>query len=165
MAHSPEARAAVRGAYVHKAYPLEEAARQAGIPEATAKRWKAQGARLGDDWDKARAISYMAGQGAEDVMMSVLMQIVTLAQSTMADMQTAEIDPLVRVEAISRLSDAYHKTAAAIAKGSPKLNKLSVAMDVLERFAEYLRAHHPKLAPALLEVLEPFGHELAKHYQ
>lgn len=164
MAHGPEARAAVRAAYVHQALPIEQAARQAGVPEATARRWKREARRDGDDWDRARAASYMSGQGSDLVMMQVLQSIITLTQSTLADLETAETDPLERVEAISRLTDAYHKTSAAIARGSPKLSRLAVAMEILERLAEFVQTHHPQHAPALLAVLEPFGAEVARAY-
>lgn len=164
MAHGPETRAAVRAAYVHQALPLGEAAKRAGISEAVARQWKAKARRGGDDWDKARAVSYMSGQGSDTVLMSVLESIVTLTQTTLADLQVAEIAPLDRAEAISRLVDAYHKTAAAVAKTSPRLDKLALAMEILERLAEFVRAQHPQHGPALLAVLEPFGAEMAKHY-
>lgn len=164
MAHGPEAHAAVRVAYVHQALPIEQAARQAGVPEATARAWKAKARRGGDDWERARTASYMSGQGSDTVMMHVLQSILTLTQSTLADLETAETDPLERVEAISRLTDAYHKTSAAIARGSPKLSRLALAMEILEKLAEFIRAHHPQHAGALLEVLEPFGAEIVKSY-
>jgi hypothetical protein len=164
MAHGPESRTAVRAAFVHQALPLDEAAKRGGVPAATARAWKAKARRGGDDWDKARAVSYMSGQGSDTVLMSVLESIVTLTQATLADLQTAQIAPLDRVEAISRLVDAYHKTSAAVAKNSPRLNKLALAMEILEKLAEFVRAHHPQHAGALLEVLEPFGAEVAKSY-
>lgn len=165
MAHGPEARAAVRAAYVHQALPIEQAAAAGGVPEATARNWKRRAKRMGDDWDRARAASYMSGQGADTVMMTVLQHILTLTQSTLEHLNAADdIDPLARVEAVSRLSDAYHKTAAAIAKTNPRLSRLSVAMDVLERLAAYVHAHHPEQGAALLAVLEPFGSEIAKAY-
>jgi hypothetical protein len=164
MAHGPEARAAVRAAYVHQALPIEQAARQCGVPEATARNWKAKARRGGDDWDRARAASYMSGQGSDTVMMSVLQSILILTQSTLADLETAQIDPLERVEAISRLTDAYHKTSAAISRGSPKLSRLAMAMEILEKLVEFVRTQHPQHAAALLTVLEPFGAELARAY-
>lgn len=162
--HGPEARAAVRAAYVHQALLIGQAAAHGGVPEGTAIAWKRKAKKGGDDWDRARAASYMSGQGSDTVMMSVLQSILTLTQSTLADMEGAEIDPLDRVEAISRLVDAYHKTSAAISRGSPKLNKLAMAMEILEKLADFIRQHHPQHAPALLAVLEPFGAEVARSY-
>jgi len=164
MAHSAEIRAAVRAAVVHEGLHPKEAARRLGVPARTVEQWMRRARREGDDWLRARTLSYMHGKGSDQVLMSVLESIVNLTQKTLADIQVADIPPLDRVEAISRLVDAYHKTAAAVAKNSPRLNRLALAMEILEKLADYVVASHPKHAPALLEVLEPFGQEIAKAY-
>ncbi len=164
MAHGSETRAALRAAYVHQGMDLRAAAQAYGVPFRTAANWMRKARHEGDDWRQARTLSYMHGKGSDQVLMSVLESIVDLTQKTLADIQVAEIAPLDRVEAISRLVDAYHKTAAAVAKNSPRLNKLALAMEILEKLADFVRAQHPQHAPALLAVLEPFGAEVAKAY-
>lgn len=162
MAYSAQTKIALRAAYVHKCQPLEAAAKELGVTEGTARRWKTQARKQGDDWDKARGASLMAGQGQADVLHDVLQRLVTLTQSTLSALQKENIDPLTRVEAISRLSDAYHKTAAAAGKTNPKMSKLAVAMDVLERLAAFTAQHTPHHMEVLAEILEPFGAELAR---
>lgn len=162
MAHHPETRTALRGAYVHQCLPLSEAARRVGVSEGTATNWKRKAREAGDDWDRARAASLSSGRGQDTVLQDVLERIVMLTQSTLEALQDADVDPLARVEAISRLSDAYHKTASAAAKTNPKLSKLAVAMEVLERLAAYTGQHYPQHLAGLVEVLEPFGAELAR---
>lgn len=162
MAHTVQIKSAVRAAFVHQCLPLEAACNKHGVNVSTGRRWKAVAKQAGDDWDKARSASLMAGQGQDDVLRDVLERLVVLTQSTLESLQTAGIDPLAQVEAISRLSDAYHKTAAAAAKTNPKLSKLAVAMDVLERLASFTVNRAPQHIEALAEVLEPFGAELAQ---
>ena len=69
MAKSPEAKAAVRAAYVHRKLPLAQCVKglRPRVSEHTARRWKASAKNEGDDWDRARAASHLAGQGAEAV--------------------------------------------------------------------------------------------------
>jgi hypothetical protein len=166
MALGPEVRAAVRAAYVHQALPLNEASRQCGVRFETARRWKSIARKNGDDWDAARTASYMSGQGADLVLSDVMQSILLLTQSTLRDLRERgdQVPMLERVEAISRVSDAYHKTAAAVGKHSPKISRLAIAIEILTTLTDYVREKHPALAPALLEVLEPFGQELARKY-
>ena len=83
-------------------------------------------------------------------------------QSTLANLQEAEVDPLAKVEAISRLSDAYNKTASAAAKTNPKLSKLAIAMEILEKLADFVVKNYPEHTGSFSEVLEPFGSELIR---
>lgn len=167
MAKSPESRAAVRAAYVHRKLPIEQCVKgvKPKVSPGTARRWKADARRDGDDWDRARAASHLAGRGAEAVTQAVLEDFVALFQSTMTELKNdSAIPALSKAEAISRLSDAYHKTMAAISKGSGKLSRLAVAMETLEQLAGFVQSRFPKHATAFLEILEPFGEEISKTY-
>jgi hypothetical protein len=158
MAYSEETRRALRSAYVYQALSLEAAAERINVAFGTASRWKRDAKENGDDWDRARAAVRLSSEGAESVTQAVLEEFVTLFQSTMTGLKNDDkSSPLSKAEALSRLSDAYNKTMSAVAKGSPKLNKLAVAMEVLEKLADFIGDRYPQHAPALLEVLEPFG--------
>lgn len=158
MAYSEETRRALRSAYVHQALSLEAAAQRIGVAFGTASRWKRDALKDGDDWDRARAAARLSSEGAEAVTQAVLEEFVTLFQSTMAGIKNDDkATGLAKAEALSRLSDAYNKTMSAVAKGSPKLNKLAVAMEVLQKLAAFISERYPHHANALLEVLEPFG--------
>lgn len=158
MAYSEETRRALRSAYVYQALSLDAAAQRLGVAFGTASRWKRTALDAGDDWDRARAAARLSSEGAEAVTQVVLEEFVTLFQSTMTGIKNDDkATGLAKAEALSRLSDAYNKTMSAVAKGSPRLNKLAVAMEVLQKLAAFIAERYPQHAPALLEVLEPFG--------
>lgn len=163
MAHSPEKKVAARAAYAHEALTLEVIAQRLGISVGTLSRWKREAAADGDDWDRARAAARLSSQGAEAVTSAVLEDFVMLFQSTISEVKAdPSIKAIVKAEIISRLSDAYNKTMAAVAKGSPKLNKLAIAMEVMQHLVEFIREEYPHLAEGFMEMLEPFGKRLAK---
>lgn len=165
MAHDDTTRRAVRAAYVFEQLSLEAAALKGGVPFATARNWKRAGKKLGDDWDKARAAQMIAGGGVEDVVRQTLGVVVQQVQATVDMIQNApDMPPGEKVQALASLADAYNKLISASKRMMPETDKLAVATDVVKRLADFTRAKHPKHAPALLEVLEPFGEELAKAY-
>ncbi len=165
MAHPQEKITAARAAYVYEALTLEAVAQKCNVSKGTLARWKKTALEDGNDWDRARAAARLSGQGAEAVTQAVLEDFVLLFQSTLTEVKTdKDIKPLAKAEVISRLSDAYNKTMSAVAKGNPKLNKLAVAMEVLQALAEFVRTHYPRHANAFGEILEPFGEEIAKSY-
>jgi hypothetical protein len=158
MAHGPEVRAALRAAYIYEMQGLEAAAQRLDISFASASRWKRESKEAGDDWDKARAAARLAGQGADNVTREVLEDFVILFQSTITQLKTdPDVPALDKAEALSRLSDAYYKTMRATAANNPKLNKLAVAMEVLQLLVKFIRDDHPQHIESLLDVLEGFG--------
>jgi hypothetical protein len=165
MAHDESARRAVRAAYVHEALPLEAAAEKHHIPVSTARRWKRAAKADGDDWDKARAAARMAGSGMQQVAGAVVEDFILLFQTTLDALKASEgIHPMEKAEAISRLSDAFSKTVKASGMADPALSRLSLSMEVLEALGGFINERFPQHGPAFLEILEPFGVELAKRY-
>ena len=165
MAHAPEVRRKLRTLYLHDGMSLEQAAERLVLSPRTASRWKQEALAEGDDWDKARSASLLAGEGAEAVSRVVLEEFLRLFQTTMADIKKEKkLKPLEKAEAMSRMADAYTKTTRAIQKSAPELNRLAVASEVIQQLARFIRDHHPKQAAAFMTVLEPFGAELVKTY-
>lgn len=165
MAHSPETRSAVRGAYVYQQLSLEAAAERHNVHFGTASRWKRDALESGDDWDKARSAAILSSKGSEAVTQAILEQFVTLFQSTLTALkEDTNTSPLSKAEAISRLSDAYNKTMSAVAKNSPKLNKLAVAMEVLNLQASFIRERYPDLTERFADMLTPFGEKLTEAF-
>ena len=163
MAHKPEVKNAARSAYVYDALTLEQIAERHGISVHTVGRWKREARDTGDDWDRARGAARLSGQGSEAVTAAVLEDFVLLFQSTIADLKAdKEIKPIARAEAISRLTDAYNKTMSAAAKSSPKLNKLAVAMEILQYLTSFIREDYPHLVESFAEMLESFGRKLSE---
>lgn len=165
MAHSEDARRALRAAYVFGQLSLEVAALKAGVPPATARNWKRAARAAGDDWDRARDAQMIAGGGMEDVLRQTLGMMVQKVQATMQMLDgDPDIPPVQVTAALASLADSYNKLMNVNRRLMPETDKLAVAGDVVRRLADFTRAGYPAHAAALLEVLEPFGEELVKAY-
>ena len=155
--------AALRNAYVHQGLALEVAAQAAGVPERTARNIKARRLAEKDDWDKARAIHFRAGEQFQDVVRGVLEEYLRLHQSTIDDLKADEkATSLQKAEAISRLADAWTKTMNAAGRFAPEVQKLALLEELLRELATFVTTKFPQHAGALLEILEPFGAHAAE---
>lgn len=165
MAHPDETRRAVRAAYVFDQLGLEVAAVKEGVPVATARRWKSEARKAGDDWDKARSAQMIAGGGIEDVVRQTLAVVVQQVQATVESIQAAEdMPPADKVQMLASLADAYNKLMAVSKRMMPETDRLAVALEVIKRLLEFTKANYPGNAAALAEMLEAFGTEIAKAY-
>lgn len=165
MAHGEDRRRAVRAAYIFQQLSLEVAALKEQIPFGTARRWKREAAENGDDWDRARSAQMIAGGGIEDVVRQTLAVVVQQVQATVESIQAApDMPPAEKVQMLASLADAYNKLMSASRRLMPETDKLAVALDVLRRLSEYSRAKYPQHARGVMELIEPFGEELAKAY-
>lgn len=165
MAHSDDTRRAVKAAYVFDQLALELAAVKHGVPVATARRWKQEARRAGDDWDKARGAQLIAGGSMEDVVRQTMAAMVQQVQATMEALQTnPDMPPLAKTQALASLADSYNKLLAANRRLMPETDKLAVAMDVIRRLLEFTKARYPGNAAGLAEMLEAFGEDLVKAY-
>jgi len=157
VAHSPETRQAVRRSYVHDRLSLKAAAEKHRVGYHTARRWRDTARDNGDCWDKARTAARMAGGGLGDITTQLLEDFALLFQATVEEIRDGDYDGLKKAEALSRLSDAYTKTMKAAAGGDPKIAKLSIALEVLEELARFIRENHPQQLESFALILEPFG--------
>jgi hypothetical protein len=164
MAHDTAKRQALRRAYVVDRQPLNAAASLLGVSYSTARQWKGAAAQRGDDWDRARLAEEIGDGGVKALTRLVLEEFIPLFKSTIAAIKADKLDGIEKTEAISRLSDAYVKTVKASGAVDPAIAKLSWAMDVLRLLAQFTAQHFPQHQEALLEVLEPFGEQLAQEY-
>ncbi len=165
MAHSEDTRRAVRASFVFDQISLEVAAPMHGVPVATARRWIREARAAGDDWEKARSAQMIAGGGMEDVVRQTMAAMVQQVQATMDAIQAApDMPPAAKVQALASLADSYNKLIAASKRLMPETDKLGVAMDVIKRFGEFVAKRKPALASEFVELIEPFGEELARAY-
>ncbi|MFZ6655651.1 DUF1804 family protein [Undibacterium sp. TJN19] len=165
MAHPPEVRDKVRRAYVFDRLSLEVAALKCGVSYGTASRWKSQAAEGGDNWEKAQAAQLMAGGSIEDIGRQMLAGLVTQYQSSMEELtKDANINPVVKVQLLASLADAFNKTISASKRILPETSELATAMEVVQKMAMFVRQRYPQHANAFTELLEPFGDELFKAY-
>ena len=164
MAHPAEKRAQARKLYIHQRLSVPVIAVQLGVSEATIRRWKRAAKQRGDDWDAARAALMISGEGLEATVSHVVEEFVIQFQAALAQLKSEDIKPDERVKLMASLTDSFNKMVAASGRVAPKISQLSVALDVLRRLGEYIRAHHPDQAETFLAVLEPFGEQLAEVY-
>lgn len=164
MAYTEKVKAKVRADFI-RGHTLKGAAANNEVPYETTRAWKRQARQDGDDWDIARAAARISVGGIKTLTAEVIEDFVHLFQVTIDDIKNApNTDPLKKAEAISRLSDAYQKTVKAAGASNPELSRLAIAMDVLQRLAQFIQRRHPELREGFLEILEPFGKELSRVY-
>lgn len=165
MAHPPETRDKLRRAYVFDRLSLEVAALKVGVAYGTASRWKTNAAAQGDDWDKAQAAQLLAGGSLEEIGRQMLAGLVIQYQSTMQELnEKSDINPAAKVQLLASLADAFNKTIGASKRLLPETSELATAMEVVQKLAEFVRKHYPQHAATFVELLEPFGDELARTY-
>lgn len=165
MAHAPEKKAAIRSRYVFDRLSIEVAAEREGVPVSTARKWKMAAEASGDDWEKARAAASLSTTGTQTIAQLVLVDYLALHQSTVEGIKTDGAIPAIqRAEALSRLADAFQKTMSAVAKAAPELGQYAVASEILQMQAVFVRENYPQHIDAFLEILEPFGLDVARKY-
>lgn len=159
----------VRLAYLGNGGNLTKAARACGVSESTARRWRAKDRTMGLDWNAGnpenrmgQAAGCLAGNRREILVSALLEDYLSLHQEAVAAVKSGVIEPLERVNALSRLSQALDRTLRALGKASPELSRLAVARWVLERQAEFVRLRFPEHLGMFVEMLEPFGEELVR---
>lgn len=163
MAHDSAKRTALRAAYVHDRLPLEAAADKAGVPHSTAQRWKRQAREAGEDWDKLRAASLLAGEGMEHVARQMLADYVVQHKALMDLINgDANMGAAAKVAALASLADSFNKTVAASRRVLPETNELATALGVINKLSDFVRERFPQHSAAFLEILEPFGETLGK---
>lgn len=167
MARDAQKLRELRAAYVQDGQSLPLAALAVGVPDGTARRWKREAAENGDDWDRARAAQTIQGQGRDALLTKAVEDFVIQFQAAIQSISDGktEVDPVVRVEMLAKLSDAFTKTTSAAGRLSPKISELGVALDVLKRFGDYVAKEHPEAAQTMIEALEGFGATLSEVYR
>lgn len=163
MAHPGEKRAQLRGLYVYQRLPMDAACAKVGVPRSTANRWKQDAAAKGDDWDTVRAAVALGDDNFASLSKKLLEDYLVQHQATMDLLrQDEKMSARERAETLASMSDSFNKTMASFKRLAPDLDRQAVQIDVLQRFATFARARFPQHLQALVEMLEPFGEELAK---
>lgn len=163
MAHATEKRTQLRGLYVYQRLPMETACKKVGIPRSTANRWKQEAADKGDDWDSVRAAMALGDDNFSTLSKKLLEDYLVQHQATMDLLRDAkDMSAMARAETLASMSDSFNKTMAAFKRLNPELDRQAVQLDVLQRFAVFVRSRFPQHLGALVDMLEPFGEELAK---
>ncbi len=165
MAHSKTVRDAVRTAYVHEGLNLPRISEIHGVSQPVIRQWKARARKQGDDWERARLASEVSARGVAEASEAMLVRFLRQAQVLLPKIEDdPELSTAERIKLMVSLSDSYSKMTASFARANPKVNELTVAMDVVRLLAEFIAREHAEHAPALVAVLEAFGPALTAKY-
>jgi len=164
MAYDNATKAKVRAAYI-KGMPLDAASSSAGVPYNTARNWKRKAEAEGDDWDVARRANQLSSGSVGDVMQQVMDSLAQQFAATLTALEDkADMPPLEKANILLKLSDAFVKTMAAAARGNPKLDRLAVAMEVVQLMAAFVGEHYPDIRKRFIDVAQAFGPEVVRHF-
>lgn len=163
MAKSADVVTLVRKHYVFDRLSLEQAAKLGGVAYTTAKRWKDKAAADGDDWEKVRTASSLAGGDIEQLSQQILTEMLVQFNAVL-DMVKAdkEMPAATRVDLLTSLMDNIHKSMSAMKKFLPEANSIAIGMQVIRGLAEFVQTRFPQHGSAFVEILEPFGDELGR---
>lgn len=165
MAYSKETRTKARSLYVHSRFSIGVISATLDVAGGTITRWKMDSKVAGDDWDIARSAALMAGEGFDKMTSEAVEGFTVMFQATMDEIRDEkDIKPSDKVKMMASLADAFNKIINAAGRASPNLSKLGIATKVLQMQAEFVQEHFPQHAVAFMEILEPFGFEVAREY-
>ena len=157
-------KARVRAAYI-RGLPLDAAASGEGVPYQTARNWKRRAGDDGDDWDVARRAATLSSGTVGDVMQQVMDSLAQQFAATLKALEDKQdMQPLDKANILLKLSDAFVKTMAAAARGNPKLDRLAVAMEVVQLLAAFIAEEFPDIRKRFIDVAQAFGPEVVRHF-
>lgn len=165
MAYSKKTQQKARNLYVHSHYNLSVISITLDVSNGTLARWKSNAQIGGDDWDIARSADMMSGEGFDKAVSKVIEDFMVMFQTAMDDIPNEkDLKASEKVKILASLSDAFTKMISSAGKVAPNLSKLGIATQILKLQAEFIQQKFPQHATAFLEILEPFGIEVAKEY-
>jgi hypothetical protein len=161
MAHSHDTKNAVRFAYVDELLALSVAAIKNSVAEGTARRWKMEAKVSGDDWDFARAANSRAagpaGEFTNDFIEEFKVQINETFNLLKTDGAALTLDE--RTTILTSLTDMMSKVMKA-SGGNRKLEKRTIAAQVVKLLSQYIETHHPQSVKAFIPIIQGFGPKL-----
>ena len=163
MAHSIDVKHAVRHSYVTELLALSVAAIKNSVADGTARRWKMEAKEAGDDWDLARAASRRsegsAGEFTSDFIEEFTIQVNETFQLLKDNAKDLSLDQ--RTKILSSLTDMMSKVMK-VSGGSKKLEKRTIATEVIKALAKFVSSHHPDFSPQFVDILTAFAPRIDK---
>ncbi len=158
MAHASDIKDRVRDAYVNSLLALSVAAASHGVPEGTARRWKAEASVNGDDWDLARTAARRAkgpvGEFTVDFVEEFSLQVAATFELLKSQGESLSLEQ--RTKTLSSLTDMMSKVMKA-SGGNTNIARRTVAAEVIKKLAEFVSKRFPGFAPEFVEILQAFG--------
>ena len=166
MAHDVEVQKAVRQAYVFDRLSLEMAAESAGVSFGTARRWKANAEKNGDNWEKARDVQVMASGGIENIAQGLLAGFLIKYRTLMTELEeNTEMTTEAKVEALSALADSFAKMTASSKKILPSVSEQATAIRTVEIIATKLKQRSPALLAEFMAMTTELEAEFDKAFK
>lgn len=166
MAHDPQVKAQLKRLYVFDRCSLEQAAEKLKVSLPTARRWKREAEKMGDDWDKARDVQVMAGGELEDVAKGILAGFLIQYKTVMTELEgNTEISAVDKVQALTGLADSFSKMTASSKKLLPSIDELATAIRAVKLVFDVATERKPHLQADFLELLELLEPLLTTHFQ
>lgn len=167
MAYSKEIRDRVRTSYVREGLPLHQVAQAHNVPYNTVRTWRRTAKAKGDDWDQARSAHRLIQGGSPEITAAFMDDFVHIYHANVRHLREIMQDennynPIEVAEGLSKMADAWTKTMSALTRGRPSLNKLTVALEVLQEFNSWIRENNPEIAKDWVDLIEPFSAHLTK---
>lgn len=153
----------IREAYVD-GLSLEIVASRFEVSLATANRWRQTDKANGLDWDSLRTAQLLSDGGLEQAVQAVLKEVLALHKRAIDELAEGSTSAEGKVKLLASLADSLAKTTRSLSRTAPKINHLSVAMDVLQNLTNFIERNYPQHRLAFMEILAPFGTELAKKH-
>lgn len=163
MAHPQEVRSNVRRLYI-EGMPLQGAALTCGVAYDTARTWKKDAKKDGDDWDTQRAAFNVGEQGIDALNKNLVEDFTRQALTTTRELEKSSMPPQDKATLMAQLADAYAKFSRSFARINPEYSGLSVALDTLKTLVDHLRRADPAALRLLQPHLDAVGATLGKRY-
>ena len=158
MAHAQGTKDAVRNSYVNDKLALAVAAVSHGVPDGTARRWKAAAKAKGDDWDLARAASRRADGPVGEFTAEFIEEFTVQVQQTfqMLREKSDELSMDARVKTLTSLTDMMSKVMK-VSGGDKRLEKRTIAADVIKKLAQFVSTRYPQFTGEFVDILQAFA--------
>jgi hypothetical protein len=112
------------------------------------------------DQSSLNASAWQCKQKRKVLLDRILGEFLVVHKEAMESVKEEVVDPIKRVEALTKLSQALDKTINALVKAAPQTPHLTIAQSVLKHQVTFVETNFPHHAEVLLIILEPFGEEL-----
>lgn len=164
MAYSKDDRDKVRHAYIFDKLPLDKCASLNGISYPTVRRWKKEAKAVGDDWDKVRTAHTLSHE-MEAKSVQILTKFILLFEKASEHIEGDSLPATEQVKLLASLADSYTKITSSNKKMMPTIDRLAIAMTVMEMLGAYIQKTKPEAMPIFVEILVPFGEVLSREFE
>ena len=162
MAYSKEVRDKARRLYID-GFPVNEISKKIGVSGNVIWRWKLQALnQYKDDWDKFRAAAILSTEREREFAERHIANFNSMFLSVEEELLSSEISPLEKTRQIALLSDSFAKIVSSARRVLPEMDKLNVALEVLELLGAYIAEKKPDLLSEFSMVLDGVRPLLAK---